>query len=941
MGRKGASELIERVVELERIDDALAAALRGSPSLTVLEGSAGLGKTSLLDEARERGARRDFAVLVARGSELEQGFSFGVVRQLFEPLVRGGPASEMQRLLQGAGRAASLLGPCSQPDPEPPADLTMATMHGVFWVCVNAVETRPALLIVDDAQWADPTSLQWVHFLKQRWDGMPIALLVASRPRESMDVALTQLTAEGPVWRRTLQPLSSDGVAALVRDRLGDAATEALCRRFNDATAGNPFYLRELIREVRDRGWVRPDSSPDVLQAPPVRVARSIALRLHRLGCEATSLARAIAVLGGPSDVHIAAAVADLASDAARAAADRLIAHDILAEQTQLTFVHAIVQAAVYAELSPAQRMHGHWRAAQALTHARGDSERAAAHLLQTEPRGDASTVEVLREAARVATERGSPAGAAAYLRRALDERGRDAINAGLLHELGRSELISQDAAAIGHLRQAAVLADPGAEYLAICSDLLLALSGADRGQEAVEVLDAALTQRHNAGDELSLRLEAQLLGYGYLFQSGRSLYASAVARAHGQAIPDTPAGRQVRAALVGHGVLHGELTAAAAAEALDDGLLLGAVLSAPHIFHFAASGLRYSGRFHNYVEWMDRSIEEARERGSILGYRLGSSMRSQGLFRQGRLRAAEADARTVLESRVRSGWAQVGAAILVEALVERGQTDDAQDVLDQFQGAKPYATATLLDGLWIAYASGRLRFARGDVEGALSAFLAAGDVGVRCGVADPTLLPWRNDAAACLVALERRCEAAELARKQVSLTRRIGARWANGMALRTLGLVLGGPEGTAALENAVRLLENSEARLELARALADLGAAKRREGTRTEARRLLARAREIAHECGATVLEERARTELLVSGARPRRIATTGWDALTASELRVAETAARGLANSEVARALFVSPKTVETHLMHIYSKCNIHSRRELIEAVQRGSGL
>jgi DNA-binding CsgD family transcriptional regulator len=151
------------------------------------------------------------------------------------------------------------------------------------------------------------------------------------------------------------------------------------------------------------------------------------------------------------------------------------------------------------------------------------------------------------------------------------------------------------------------------------------------------------------------------------------------------------------------------------------------------------------------------------------------------------------------------------------------------------------------------------------------------------------------------------------------------------GVGLRTLGVVEGGAEGLAHLEEAVAVLADSPARLEHARALVELGAARRRANQRAAAREPLRQGLDLAHRCGATRLAQRARDELAASGARPRREMITGRDALTATEQRIAAMAADGMSNPQIAQALFVTRKTVENHLGRIYPKLGIRSRDQL----------
>ena len=174
--------------------------------------------------------------------------------------------------------------------------------------------------------------------------------------------------------------------------------------------------------------------------------------------------------------------------------------------------------------------------------------------------------------------------------------------------------------------------------------------------------------------------------------------------------------------------------------------------------------------------------------------------------------------------------------------------------------------------------------------------------------------------------------EAVRLADEELARARAWGAPRAIGIALRARGLVAGDLES---LREAVAVLEDSRARLELARALVDLGAALRRGNRRSEARDVLRRGLELAHRLGAAPLEATAQAELQATGARPRRLVLSGVDSLTPSERRVAELAAGGMTNRDIAQSLFVTPKTVEVHLSSVYRKLGIASRAQLEPAL------
>ena len=202
-------------------------------------------------------------------------------------------------------------------------------------------------------------------------------------------------------------------------------------------------------------------------------------------------------------------------------------------------------------------------------------------------------------------------------------------------------------------------------------------------------------------------------------------------------------------------------------------------------------------------------------------------------------------------------------------------------------------------------------------------------------GGRNPAFMAWRSHAALALLQLGERDEARRLAAEELELARTWGAPRALGAALRAAGLAEGGADGLALLEEAVEVLANSPAKLEHAKARTELGAALRRANRRSEAREQLRRAVELATICGAAPLAARAETELLATGARPRRIALSGVESLTPSERRVAEMAAEGPTNREIAQALFVTPKTVEVHLSSVYRKLGISSRSQLPAAL------
>jgi DNA-binding CsgD family transcriptional regulator len=224
----------------------------------------------------------------------------------------------------------------------------------------------------------------------------------------------------------------------------------------------------------------------------------------------------------------------------------------------------------------------------------------------------------------------------------------------------------------------------------------------------------------------------------------------------------------------------------------------------------------------------------------------------------------------------------------------------------------------------------GRLRFAQGRFAEAAEDFLACGERLTARGTRHPGMIPWQSNAALALQHLGQPRDAQRLVGQELEQARRLGVARALGIALRAAGLVRGGPAGLTMLSQAASMLAHSSARLEQARALTDLGAALRRANHRMNAREPLRRGLDLAAQCHAAPLADRARQELIAAGARPRR-AISGVDALTPSELRVARMAAEGMGNRAIAQALFVTVKTVEVHLGSTYRKLGIPSRAAL----------
>jgi predicted ATPase len=409
---RGVMELLERESELSAIDDAIEAVRHGVGRAVVVEGLAGIGKTGLLAAARDRAGAAGIQVLTARGSELEREYSYGIVRQLFEPVLARAGNAERRDILKGPATLAEQLV-AEPPVGHPPSVAgEESRLHALFWLAVNVAERRHLALMVDDVQWSDAASLRWLGYLLRRMEGVPLLVVLALRPGEpgSEDAQLAALAAVPAAVVLRPAPLSRSAVRALVRATVSPGADDEFCAACHAATAGNPLLLHELLRALVVEG-VTPSAHElkRVYSIGPHAVSRAVQLRLATLSPESSALARAVAVLGDNAELAHAAALTGLGDEAAAAAAATLVRVGLLRRELPLTFVHPVVRAAVY-EVAPAsERARAHAKAAEMLTQHQAPPERVAAHLLVAPPARRPAVVTTLRAAARLALGRESP----------------------------------------------------------------------------------------------------------------------------------------------------------------------------------------------------------------------------------------------------------------------------------------------------------------------------------------------------------------------------------------------------------------------------------------------------------------------------------------------------------------------------------------------------
>jgi DNA-binding CsgD family transcriptional regulator len=936
----GAAPLLERESELAALEAALALTLSGGGRCVVVEGAAGIGKTSLLRAVRGRVEGSGMRLLTARGSELEQTLPYGIVRQLFERAVARATADERDDALSGAAARATPLFSAA-PTAAPAAadeDAAFAVMHGLYWLAANLAEREPLVLTVDDLHWADAASLRWLAYLARRIEGLPLLALATVRPVEAeTEPALAGLLADPATLIIRPSALTHEAAAVILGERVSGDATGDLSAAAHAATAGNPLLLRELAGALADEG--RPTDVADVRRLASEVVSRRVRLELARLGPAASALARAVAVVG--EDATCAACLPQLAgldADEAASATASLARAELLRRDAAVRFAHPLVRQAVYDDFPEPERRLAHARAAVLLREQGAPIDRVAAQLTLAPPNGDPATVERLRQAARQALAAGAADSARTYLRRALEEPPPEAaVRTDVLVELAAAEGLLGHPDVVAHLTEALTLVGDPARRATLRRELARGLIWRSQEPEAVAQIEAALSDAPVGDAALRRTLEADFFTAALRMPELHEAAQARLAELEIEGVED--GGSRMLLALKAYAMMLD-------GKRLDDSVRLAERALAGGLpteeapswsLWGAVSALLHADRHEVALRVVSQAVADASRRGAAYLFSGASMVRASIVHMTGNLVEAEADARASVDA-VPDRRALImprAFGLLAEILVQRGMLDAAAATLRDAgaDGALPatFGTVPLLS------ARGLLNFARGDFAAATADARACGGALEAVGVHNPALARWRSHVAVALLGAGDGAEAFRLATEELELARRWGSARPLGRALRVLGLARGGKAGLALLRESLDVLDTSPAQLERAHTQVELGAALRRAGKRVDARSVLRGGAELAQRCGAGILARQAHEELLAAGAKPRSTALSGVESLTPSERRVATMAAEGLGNREIAQALFVTLRTVEMHLSNAFRKLDISSRTQLVDVLTR----
>jgi DNA-binding CsgD family transcriptional regulator len=924
----GSGTLHDRDGEIAEIDQALLAAKASESQLVLIEGPAGIGKSRLLLEARRMAEAAGFVNVIARGYEFERDYSFGVLRQLISNAQRVEGPHDVSSEAQEADDVLDAFGGEGGAEAN-----TFAIFEGCYWATVRAAETTPILIAIDDLQWCDRQSLEYLAYLARRIETLPIIIVATVRPADSSAAAASVRELMSNPTRLSIspRPISRDAVAVMANERFGVEADKEFVDALTSISGGNPLLLDELLKElVADQIAPVAECVDKLREVGPRAASRSVLLRLARLNPECASVARALTILGEGATTPQLAELTGLSDERVAAAISSNTQAEILRPELPLGFVHPLVREAIYHDIPIGERELLHVRAAQLLDAAEESSERVAAQLVNAPPGADEWVRAKLRHAGSVAMSKGAFPSAITYQARALEERPSRAEKGEIFRDLGIAEAMANREAGADHLLAAwEILEDPLQRgFIAMIAMRLLGLG--HRNDLAVDIGNRTLAELGPEHDDMKWRIENALASISMM---------DPAARPFEELVPllDDPQPRAtgLEARMFDGAICYGKmLRNDPAAECVE--LALRAV-EGGDLYRFDNAGFPLIGVYvtlavaddDRALEVCDASLAAAGAGGALYVPAVARGFKGWALILRGDLQGAYENlelARADIETfDLRLGYTQI-SAMLALAGVEMGDLERAERDLAM---GEPYLQPGAQRIVWLG-SKLHLRVEQSRNQEALEVAELIENAGMDATIQNPAWLPWRSLKAEALDGLDRTKEAIVLAEAEVEAARQWGAPKALGRALRVLGQIKR-RKGLADIQESVAVLENSPARLEYGWSLAALGTALRHDRKGVDAREPLAKALEIAVRTGAIGLERHVRDEMAATGAAPRATDFQGMAALTPSEKRVAGLAVEGMTNREIAQSLFVTPKTVEVHLSNVYKKLDVKSRREL----------
>jgi DNA-binding NarL/FixJ family response regulator len=964
---QGAERLVGRAEELGRISDALAELADGRPALIELVGEPGIGKTRLLAELAQIADARGQLVLSGCASELERDQPFWVFIDALDDYIQ---ALEPSRLgsLSDAVRAELAVVLPSLAAYGASGDAAVhheryRTYRAVRELLELLAESQPLVLLLDDLHWGDPASVELLATLLNRPPAAAVLLAFAARPRqmpERLLAAVEHGEREGTVARCELGALTLDEAGELLGSAVGRTEAGVL---YEDS-GGNPFYLEQLARMLGRRGTGL-DASTDLslggARVPRI-VAAALAEELGLLTADARLVLEGAAVAGDPFDPEAAAAAAGTAESTAIDALDELLRFDLVRETDvprRFRFRHPLVRRSVYESTPGGWRLGAHERSGGELLR-RGASASARAHHVERAARhGDLVAIATLREAGEAAAQR-APASAARWYAATLrllaaetpaDERVE--LQLALSAALAATGQFEKSHAA---LIECTTIVPDDADALRI--RVAVACAGVERllgrHTQARSRLETALDELREpeSPEAVALMLELasdSLLRMDYDAIHGWAARACAVAEPLGDPVLSAAAqAMQALAAAMAGAISDAKLhcdRAAALVDGLPDEHL------AKHLDGLAnlATAEMYTDRFEASGRHAERALAIGRATGQGDLFPLIFPMLGTARWLQGRIAESvqifddAIDAARMLGNVQGLAWNLFNRAFV--ATVAGDSETAISDATESIELAK-----ALDDSLISAHAAWALAGALleiGQAEKAAELLIAS------TGGEELRLIPggWRAYGlellTRCLLAAGRRPEAERAAQAAAACAKDVGLPMASGVAVRAaaiLSLDRGDAAGAAeqALTSATTL-EEAGSLVDAAISTALAGRSLAQAGDRVGAAAELERAAAAFASFGCTGQQAKAERELRKLGrrmgprGRPGKPDELGVGSLSERELEVARLIVDRRTNSQIAATLFLSQKTVETHIRNMFRKLDVSSRVDLARAVER----
>jgi DNA-binding CsgD family transcriptional regulator len=914
IGRRREKDRVDRFLDL----------LSGGPAALVLEGDSGIGKTTVWRAAVDEARRRSYRLLICRASEAEGALSFLGLGDVLETV-----SDDTLELLPEPQRLALESALLRSAGRGPPDRVSVA--RGTLSLLRASAAEVPTVVAIDDAQWLDPPSADVVRFVGHRLTDERLGFLVAVRTGGASSLELDHAFPGGGLVRLRLEPLSFEELEEVVRLHLPVSFTRPTWRDLHRISQGNPFTAIQLAEALERRGRRLPGEGLPI----PETLADAVRERLKALSPSARAALLSVAALAQPTLSLMQAGAAD-----AEAVAEAVRAGVLLLDGERLRFAHPLLASFVYGDASDAERREVHRRLAAFVS----DPDENALHLARGTVQPDESVAATLEATADRVWKRGHPEIAAELAEHAtrLTPAGRADDRARRVRAAARLLFAAGDGPRSRELLEELVERLPPSEERAKALRLLGWV--VDDVRRSTAILEQAMSE---AGDDLQLRsrvlslLAAKESWRGHWGDASRHL-RKAVKLAERSGGGAALATARARLAWVEF--------SPAVIPMIESAVELER--SQPEPFPFPQSPSFLQGVALLAVDRLDEArshLEESYERGVAIGdsWRLVHlAWLAELELRAGNWERALAHARASEELGRQRGLTDGEAwAAWARALVEAhlGNVDAALEA-----GERASRLARALGFHWALSRSelalGFLDLSAGHEAAALDHLLPL--LEERAGVSlHPSLLARTlANAIEALVGTGELVHAESLAGRLEEHARAMPLPSAIAAAARCRALVRaqGGdvPGARASLEEALAAHGQLTEPLELGRTYLAQSSIERRAKQKADARAALRRAEAIFADLGARLWLERARRDLARTGLRR----SLDREELTPTEFRVAELAAAGSQNKEIAGALFVSVKTVEANLSRVYSKLGIRSRVELAAQLtalgQGGSG-